>query len=162
MLIGLTQQYDKLLFSALTPYFLSLRTSPQTGVAIPQLEGKCIDNCPTERGNIAIFGGNRYLIPFNRGIATTSVRTGLAMTGNLGHSPTNTNLPIPRNGSLLRENSRRIVIIPEKSTCSHSAGAGASYHVVSFSFFAAEDLLRLLRRRGRVGSSGSAFSARRA
>ena len=30
-----------------------------------------------------IFGGNRYLIPFNRGIATTSVRTGLAMTGNL-------------------------------------------------------------------------------
>ena len=30
----------------------------------------------------AIFGGNRYLVPFNRGIATTSVRTGLAMTGN--------------------------------------------------------------------------------
>ena len=31
-------------------------------------------------GNAAIFGGNRYLVPFNRGIATTSVRTGLAMT----------------------------------------------------------------------------------
>ncbi|MDY4490546.1 MAG: hypothetical protein SPE19_08495, partial [Candidatus Faecousia sp.] len=73
---------DKLVFSALTPNFLSLRTSPQTGVAIPQLEGKCIDNCPTERGNVAIFGGNRYLVPFNRGIATTSVRTGLAMTDN--------------------------------------------------------------------------------
>ena len=28
----------------------------------------------------AIFGGNRYLVPFSRGIATTSVRTGLAMT----------------------------------------------------------------------------------
>ena len=28
--------------------YLSLRTSPQTGVAIPRLEGKCIDNCPTE------------------------------------------------------------------------------------------------------------------
>ena len=28
----------------------------------------------------AIFGGNRYLVSFNRGIATTSVRTGLAMT----------------------------------------------------------------------------------
>ena len=52
-------------------------------VAIPRLEGKCIDNCPTERENLAIFGGNRYLVPFNRGIATTSVRTGLAMTGNL-------------------------------------------------------------------------------
>ena len=34
-------------------------------------------------GTSAIFGGNRYLVPFNRGIATTSVRTGLAMTGNL-------------------------------------------------------------------------------
>ena len=39
-------------------------------VAIPRLEGKCIDNCPTELGNVAISGGNRYLVPFNRGIAT--------------------------------------------------------------------------------------------
>ena len=39
-------------------------------VAIPRLEGKCIDNCLTERGNTTIFGGNRYLVPFNRGIAT--------------------------------------------------------------------------------------------
>ena len=31
-------------------------------------------------GVTAIFGGNRYLVPFNGGIATTSVRTGLAMT----------------------------------------------------------------------------------
>ena len=54
-----------------------------SGVAIPRLEEKCIDNCPTERGNVTISGGNRYLIPFNRGIATTSLRTGLAMTGNL-------------------------------------------------------------------------------
>ena len=61
---------DKLVFSALTPNFLSLRTSPQTGVAIPRLEEKCIDNCPTERGNVAISDGNRYLVPFNRGIAT--------------------------------------------------------------------------------------------
>ena len=51
-------------------------------MAIPRLEGKCIDNCPTERGIVAISGGNRYLVPFNRGIATTSVSTGLAMTGN--------------------------------------------------------------------------------
>ncbi|MDY4491155.1 MAG: hypothetical protein SPE19_11630, partial [Candidatus Faecousia sp.] len=38
---------------------------------------------PYGAGNLAIFGGNRYLVPLNRGIATTSVRTGLAMTGNL-------------------------------------------------------------------------------
>ena len=77
MLIGLTQQYDKLLFEE---YKLSLRASAHTGVAIPRLEGKCIDNNPAEQENIAFFGGNRYLIPWGRGIATTSVRTGLAMT----------------------------------------------------------------------------------
>ena len=38
---------------------------------------------PGRMGIVAIFDGNRYLVPFNRGIATTSVRTGLAMTGNL-------------------------------------------------------------------------------
>ena len=37
-----------------------------------------------------IFGGNRYLVSFNRGIATTSVRTGLAMTAFFS----NTNLPL--------------------------------------------------------------------
>ena len=31
-------------------------------------------------GTPAILGGYRYLVPFNGGIATTSVRTGLAMT----------------------------------------------------------------------------------
>ena len=49
-------------------------------MAIPRLEGKCAENDPKMMGTPAIFGGNRYLIPFNRGIATTSVRTGLAMT----------------------------------------------------------------------------------
>ena len=39
-------------------------------VAIPRAEGKCIDNCPTEWETLAIFGGNRYLVPFNGGIAT--------------------------------------------------------------------------------------------
>ena len=38
---------------------------------------------PNRVGVVAIFGGSRYLVPFSRGIATTSVRTGLAMTGNL-------------------------------------------------------------------------------
>ncbi len=45
-------------------------------VAIPRLEGKCIDNCPIEREYFAISGGNRYRIPFNRGIATEVLRTG--------------------------------------------------------------------------------------
>ena len=50
-----------------------------SGVAIPRIEGKCTEKHP-KMGTSAIFGGSRYLVPFNRGIATTSVRTGLAMT----------------------------------------------------------------------------------
>ena len=44
------------------------------------------------RGNGHVFGGNRYLVPFIRGIATTSLRTGLAMTENFGAKPLNNNL----------------------------------------------------------------------
>ena len=43
-------------------------------------------------GNGHVFGGNRYLVPFIRGIATTSLRTGLAMTENFGAKPLNNNL----------------------------------------------------------------------
>ena len=35
---------------------------------------------PYGAGNLAVFGSTRNLVPLNRGIATTSVRTGLAMT----------------------------------------------------------------------------------
>ena len=75
---------------------LSLRASAHAGVAIPRLEGKCIDNSPAEWENVAFFGGNRHLAPFNREIATTSLRTGLAMTGNLEPAlQTPIYLPIP-------------------------------------------------------------------
>ena len=71
MLIGVTQLPDKLVFGALTPNYLSLRDqSAFLVVAIPRIEGKCIDNGPTELGNVAISGGNRYLVPLNGGIAT--------------------------------------------------------------------------------------------
>ncbi|MCI6956170.1 MAG: hypothetical protein MR763_02315 [Clostridiales bacterium] len=35
---------------------------------------------PEKTGIVTVFGCNRYLVPWGRGIATTSVRTGLAMT----------------------------------------------------------------------------------
>ena len=54
-----------------------------SGVAIPLLRGEMYRKVHKKMGTPAIFGGNRYLAPFNRGIATTSLRTGLAMTGNL-------------------------------------------------------------------------------
>ena len=40
VLVGLTQQYDKLVF---VEYLLSLRARAHTGVAIPRLEGKCTE-----------------------------------------------------------------------------------------------------------------------
>ena len=62
---------DKLVFVGLRPKFPVIARPVRTlVVAIPRLEGKCIDNCPTERENLAIFGGNRYPVPFNGGIAT--------------------------------------------------------------------------------------------
>ena len=48
--------------------------------------GEMFRKLPRRLGFSAIFGSNRYLAPFNRGIATTSVRTGLAMTGILDRS----------------------------------------------------------------------------
>ena len=77
--IGFNKLHSKLVFVGLAPDYLSLRTSAYTGVAIPRIEGKCTEKHP-KMGTSAIFGGNRYLVSFNRGIATTSVRTGLAMT----------------------------------------------------------------------------------
>ena len=39
-----------------------------------------------KNGVVAFSGGNRSLVPFNGGIATTSLRTGLAMTGEFKRS----------------------------------------------------------------------------
>ena len=38
-------------------------------MAIPRIEGKCSEKHP-EEWVAAIFDDNRYLVPFNRGIAT--------------------------------------------------------------------------------------------
>ena len=66
-----------MVFVGLTPNYLSLRDQcAHWSWQSPYLEGKCIDNCPTELQNLAIFGRNRYLVPFIRGIATEVLRTG--------------------------------------------------------------------------------------
>ena len=39
-------------------------------VAIPRLEGECTEKHP-KTGGVAVFGGNRHPVPFNRGIATS-------------------------------------------------------------------------------------------
>ena len=65
------QQNDKLVFERVRCKLSVIARPVRTlVVAIPRLEGKCIDNCPTDRENLAIFGGIRYPVPFNGGIAT--------------------------------------------------------------------------------------------
>ena len=83
MLIGLTQQADKLGFFRFA-FKIICHCEPVrlSGVAIPLLRGEMYRLAPKKWGVPAILGGNRYLVPLNGGIATTSVRTGLAMTGN--------------------------------------------------------------------------------
>ena len=68
--MGEDTQDDKLLFSGFAPKFSVIARPVRTlVVAIPQLEGKCTEKYQ-KMGITAIFGWNRYLIPFNGGIAT--------------------------------------------------------------------------------------------
>ena len=53
----------------------------------PPVRGEMYRKVPGRTGVSAIFGGNRQLVPFNRGIATTSLRTGLAMTALFRQTP---------------------------------------------------------------------------
>ena len=56
--------------------------------------GKCVKSTNTKkRGSSHSSWRNSEHFPSNRGIATTSVRTGLAMTENLEAKPLNNNLP---------------------------------------------------------------------
>ena len=85
--ISFSKHTCKLVF---VEYFLSLRASAHTGVAIPRLEGKCIGNCLTEWETLAIVRGNRYLVLLNGGIATPVC----GLVRNDSVNSTNTNLPI--------------------------------------------------------------------
>ena len=58
-----------------------MRASAHTGVAIPPLRGTRY-RLPPKIAGVPIFWCFSVHIPSNRGIATTSLRTGLAMTGN--------------------------------------------------------------------------------
>ena len=51
-------------------YMLSLRASALKWRGNPPVRGEMYRKAPGRMGVSAIFGGNRYLTPFNRGIAT--------------------------------------------------------------------------------------------
>ena len=77
---GFTQQIDKLVFVGLCPKLPVIASQCAHWRGNPPVRGEMYRKEPERMGDSTIFGGNRYPVPFNRGIATTSLRTGLAMT----------------------------------------------------------------------------------
>ena len=77
---------DKLVFESAHSKNAVIANQSADWCGNPPVRGEMYRIAPHKMGVSTIFGGNRYLAPFNRGIATTSVRTGLAMTGNLEQS----------------------------------------------------------------------------
>ena len=86
MLAALTQLPDKLAFSNASQINAVIASQCAHWRGNPPVRGEMYRIVPESVEVATIFGGNRYLAPFYRGIATTSVRTGLAMTGNLERS----------------------------------------------------------------------------
>ena len=83
MLVGLTQQHRTLVFESARYKFPVIANQCAHWCGNPLDRGELFRKVPEKLGAAALFDGNRYLVPLNRGIATTSLRTGLAMTGNL-------------------------------------------------------------------------------
>ena len=79
VLIGLSQQADKLLFENCC----HCETSVHTGRGNPPVEWNQVTITAKKRGESRSSGSYSVHFHSNRGIATTSLRTGLAMTGNL-------------------------------------------------------------------------------
>ena len=70
ILIDLTQQTDKLLFTAMRPRLSVIANQSADWCGNPPVREEMYRQLPYRVGNVAIFGGNRYLVPFNGGIAT--------------------------------------------------------------------------------------------
>ena len=73
MLIGLNQQLDKLVFERMRFRFPVIANQRARWCGNPPVRGKMYRYLPTRVGSAAFLVGNRYLVPFNRGIATEAV-----------------------------------------------------------------------------------------
>ena len=76
MLIGLNQQLDKLVFERMRFRFPVIANQRAGFSGNPPVRRTMLRQAPTSAGEFTFFGGNRYLIPSNRGIATPLKRTG--------------------------------------------------------------------------------------
>ena len=61
---------EKLVFSGMCPKLPVIANQRAGFSGNPPVREKVYRQLPYRSGNAAIFGGNRYLVPFNRGIAT--------------------------------------------------------------------------------------------
>ena len=98
--LRLSRQHDKLVFENAHSKYAVIASQCAHWRGNPPVRWKMYRQLPYRAGIVAIFGGNRYLVPFIRGIATTSVRTGLAMTAK------NVQTPISRFAGLCRSSRR--------------------------------------------------------
>ena len=69
VLIGLTQQTGKLVFVSVHSKNAVIASQCAHWRGNPPVREEMYRQLPYRSGNAAIFGGNRYLVPFNRGIA---------------------------------------------------------------------------------------------
>ena len=81
--IDILHRHGKLVFIGLSPNFLSLRTSALKWCGNPPVERNPVTISTKNRGKSQSSWKFSEHFCSNRGIATTSLRTGLAMTGNL-------------------------------------------------------------------------------
>ena len=61
---------EKLVFSGMCPKLPVIANQRAGFSGNPPVREKMYRQLPYRSGNATIFGGNRYLVPFNRGIAT--------------------------------------------------------------------------------------------
>ena len=76
MLIGLTQQTDKLLLESARHIYAVIASQRAGFSGNPPVRREMYRIVPERVGIATIFGGNRYSVPFNRGIATEVLRPG--------------------------------------------------------------------------------------
>ena len=70
VLIGFTQQYDNLVFEIVRLKNAVIANQCAHWCGNPPDRGEMYRQFPYGAGNLAIFGGSRYLVPWGRGIAT--------------------------------------------------------------------------------------------
>ena len=69
-MIGFIKLFDKLVFESARYKLPVIANQRARWCGNPPVRGEMYRKAPGKTGIVAVFGGNHYLVPFNRGIAT--------------------------------------------------------------------------------------------